>query len=159
MKILFLDFDGVLNRHGVRAEPPEWANPWPFKWIEDSLVRQLDPIIEHHPDVHIIISSTWRTMWELSDLKRILADGSEPVAKRVRDKTPDNARAHRGQEINDWFYESEMNPEEHRYAILDDDDDFEQEQMPYLIQTEGYAGLTEEDVDKVLTILKGGRLA
>ena len=70
MKVLFLDFDGVLHALGESAfdENFKWIhNPNLFQWIPI-----LDRILEPYPDVRIIVSSDWRCLLDDENLKHVL---------------------------------------------------------------------------------------
>lgn len=154
MKALFLDFDGVLNRHGVRAEVPKWASPWPNLWVEGKLIQRLEPIIEEHPALQIIVSSTWRRHFIPSELRTILEEHSVLVGRRFAGITPDlsnnNSRNYRGDEIEHWL---DAHPYIKNYAILDDDADMLDHQKKHFVQTSMATGITPSNVDQVIKIL------
>lgn len=157
MKVLFLDFDGVLNKHGVSPEKPQWAKSWPFKWIEAKLVHQLDSIIDEHPNLEIVVSSTWRKHFSLGELKSVLHDHSIEAGKRIIGVTPDHTgdmrtSANRGDEIQAWLDKQPKNLVK-TYAILDDDSGMLPAQQTHFVHINGYYGITEQDAQQVCQIL------
>jgi hypothetical protein len=69
MRVLFIDFDGVLHPAGV---PP--GTSLPFEWTE-VLATLLDPF----DDVRVVIHSSWREHFEPEELRHFLA----PLAARL----------------------------------------------------------------------------
>ena len=119
MKVLFLDFDGVLNseasfRYEKRRKTLDTAN-----MLSVVACSNLQYILEQDSDVKIVISSTWRLMHTIVELQNILnAYGIQ--AARVIGKTPAVLSRDRAHEINLWL---EDNPNVTQFAVLDDDSD------------------------------------
>lgn len=74
MSILFLDFDGVLRRKSS-----------PLYKLESDLVNNLEGVLRLAPDVKIVITSSWREVFGLSDLRRHF---SADIAERIEGLTP-----------------------------------------------------------------------
>jgi hypothetical protein len=133
MKIIFLDFDGVLN--SVRSAHAFGGYPWN---INPESIKQFDPIALttirnfcNDYDIKIVVSSTWRKSFSPEDLGKAL---DLPII----DKTPDfHMSRSRGLEIQSWFVN---NPGEYEYAIIDDDSDMLETQLTRFIQTDPYEG-------------------
>jgi len=68
---------------------------------------------------------------------------------RIIDKTPVLNEGTRGSEIAMWMQDKDIQS----FAILDDDDDFLPDQMPFLVKTDFDTGLTREHVEKAIEIL------
>jgi HAD domain in Swiss Army Knife RNA repair proteins len=119
MKIIFLDFDGVLNSEAsVRRERRRKAINIANKLSEISC-SNLQYILEQDAAVKIVISSTWRQLHTMQELKNILNSyGVDP--SRVIDKTPAVFSRDRAHEINLWL---EKHPNLTIGVILDDDND------------------------------------
>lgn len=81
MRLLFLDFDGVLH---PLDEAPEAKR---FCWLP-----LLENLLEEHPDVHIVIHSTWRYIYADDELRAFLG----PLGEQFAGSTP---RAPREQSI------------------------------------------------------------
>jgi hypothetical protein len=105
---LFLDFDGVLSPTTVEdsADAGEPVHTALFGWLP-VLVAVLKP----HPDVALVIHSTWRYTHDLDELRELLGS----LGGRVVGATP---RGPRYESILWWRH---MNPAFTDFRILDDD--------------------------------------
>lgn len=111
--LIFLDFDGVLNTYKTWGKfPREDA-------IEPELVERVKRLCEE-TDAEIVISSAWRTIYPLNELKRLLEKRGGLQPELVIGITPDwhGPFSQRGQEIGEWrgVNGREADP----YVILDD---------------------------------------
>lgn len=118
MKVILLDFDGVINSEAsFRYEQKRKV-----LHIADTLSAiaccNLQYVLEQDASVKIVISSAWRKFHTMQELKNILGSyGIDP--NRVIDKTPSVFSADRAHEINLWL---EENPHVTLAVILDDDE-------------------------------------
>jgi len=156
MKVIFLDFDGVITTPESHYElcPKKMAL---LKKIVDAT------------DAKIVISSSWRRT-NLEDTIKHITDTGNPFVKNnpfiLADKVVGithrmfgfihphkdrHCKIPRGVEINAWVFEHEMDIES--YVILDDDDDMLYIQRNRFIHTDGLQGLTDSDVDRAIDIL------
>ena len=134
MKILFLDMDGVLNseesfvaNHHAREEERFKRNDasvafakefcWPLGHISPPLVERLNKIVEN-THCKIVLSSSWRIICSIEELRGWLTQKGFVYADRLIDKTGQNSKDARGGEIQDWL---DAHPEVTKYVILDDD--------------------------------------
>lgn len=127
MKVIFLDFDGVLNSQGSfiyetarRKKHKEQGVSGPVnQTLCNVCTANFQRILDQYPDVKIVLSTTWRILFDIDWLKAKLAeyhvDGS-----RVIGKTPDLQWKSRGQEIQQWLDE---HPEVTHYVAIDDNAD------------------------------------
>lgn len=124
MKVIFLDFDGVLNSAAsfvyekrVRKARPETDDLGP---VNQTLCKvctsNFQHILDEVPDAKIVISSTWRQLFDLEWLEDKLAEYGID-SSRVIDKTPSMYGRERGREIESWL---EDHPEVTQFVILDD---------------------------------------
>ena len=167
MKVIFLDFDGVLNMG-------DYSNPWlgqarllegyadrdRFGLLFDAgCVGRLQRLVEA-TGAGIAISSAWRfagleamqEMWQTRALPGALL-GVIPPAIDIMD-TGRFGHLSRGHYIAQWL---EQHPAEH-YVILDDSSDFLPHQLPCLVRTEYEVGFSEGDLERALGVLgDGGR--
>jgi hypothetical protein len=123
MRVLFLDIDGVVNSRNTT----NFKELWPLDQHMAFMVGK----IQLDTDCKVVLSSSWRHH----------PDGVEVVRKRIvdiYDITP-SLSGHRGEEVKRWLSE---HPEVTRYAILDDESDFYNDQP--LFKTNFETGLTEE---------------
>lgn len=145
-KILFLDVDGVLNSHKTGGR---YA-------LKRPCLKRLEKIVKD-TGCEIVLSSTWRKdEYALKRLRRVLKYRDITI----NDVTPDFAGVNklvRGDEINEWMVLNWTREEWHtaKYAILDDDSDMLEHQLPHFFQTDGDYGLTDTIAYRVIYHLNG----
>lgn len=137
-KVLFLDIDGVLNN---AASMSEGVHIIPEKCL---MVRD----ICWRTGAKVVISSTWRVGRSLDELQQIFR--LMGLGGLIVDITPWHKTGPRGDEIDHWLKD---NTKTKQYAIVDDDGDMLEKQMPYFVKTEGIVGLTTFERDKLIDIL------
>lgn len=138
-KILFLDFDGVLNSHlslGVYHEH-----------LSGELVRRVNKIVKA-TNCDVVISSSWRCGNTPIELAHQLFNLGFTMAHKIVDETP-RTNSFRGEEIKDYL-DTQKN---YVYCILDDETDMREEQKPFFVKTDPEIGITENDVRKCIEIL------
>jgi hypothetical protein len=144
MKIIFLDYDGVLiNRESLRTTEAEYPPA-------DESIRLLNDLIKQ-TDAQIVVSSSWRIRRTLIELQEILEGWG--VDGTVLDKTPHYPEQDRGAEIQQWLDDRRKSKGDvEAFVILDDCRDMPT-LLDFLVQTEFETGLTREDAEKALQIL------
>jgi phosphoglycolate phosphatase-like HAD superfamily hydrolase len=146
VKVIFLDFDGVLvNRRSwyVRSGRTATADP--------PCVAALNRITDS-TNAQIVVSSTWRIGMTIVELRNLLHAWG--VTGAVLAKTPHMGfSVRRGSEIKAWIdmYEASRELVE-SFAILDDDDDMDAFSSS-LVQTDFEEGLTEVHAEKAIALL------
>ena len=155
MKILFLDFDGVLNAQDPAIplkRPPAWAKALQglYDWIHSKQVNILAESFEKVPDLSIVVTSAWRSTYTLLELQRILEDENPIFAGKVIDTTMFGWGI-RGEEIDRWL--RTCNEEFTHYANVDDINDMLPHQQHLFVQTNHRLGITKQDTDKLYEIL------
>jgi len=167
MKVLFLDFDGVLNSqqseifwHNKRDQSL-WENEMYKSWhgtLKEYIAHEFCPIamsnveelIRRVPDLKIVISSSWRHGETIETLKKILHP-SKLIADAIIDVTPYfRGDKPRGAEIQDWL---DRHTEVSHYVILDDDRDMLESQKDNFINTSPFHGFQYGDMLWALRIL------
>lgn len=138
-KIIFLDFDGVVDA---------FNEPQSLRCLSKKCVANLNVLLERS-EASIVITSTWRILHPLADLRQILVNAGLIFPERIIGITPKTG-VRRGFEIGLWLKD---HPEVEEFVILDDDSDMESF-MDKLVKTNSDAGLTEADVEKALEMLK-----
>ncbi len=157
-KIIFLDFDGVLNSQ-------LWYVSTKGNRERDDLDKEaigfLNNLIKK-TGAKVVVSSTWRLGRSIQELQDILnRNGFEG---EVIDKTKDlrygdgGAWSVRGNEIHCWLDENATKFgfsqfDFKHYVIFDDDSDMLYCQRNNFIQTDGYVGLTPTNTYKAEKIL------
>ena len=156
MKIVFLDFDGVMN-----SEQWFWRGgaPGGEQFDPESVVALNE--ITVRTGARIVVSSSWRHFHDDAALREILGRngvsglmiGSTPRLGRNEVGPPDcdfgERPAERGDEIEAWLDE---HPEVSSFVILDDDSDM-RGLLPRLVQTEWKVGLTLADARRAIELL------
>ncbi len=177
MKVIFLDFDGVLNsekwyvaRH-KNVDSSSISAQYPFYEIDPDAVAQLNRIIAE-ACAKVVVSSTWRLGRTPEQLTEILAH--HDFKGEIIDVTPNfYLKSHeyaipRGCEIEWWLKKKKFQrinwsvarqlecidaAEVKNYAILDDDSDMLYTQREHFVQTSWKNGLTAELADRCIEIL------
>lgn len=143
--ILFLDFDGVLNGTDYLRKLPRSVAVSYTADLDPACCARLQRILDA-TDADVVISSSWREMLSLDLIRQTIADAG--IKARVIDITP--IRPYRHQEIEAWL---EVYAHVKRWVALDD------VALPGLehnrVRTDERTGLTDEDVEKAIRILKG----
>lgn len=164
MKVIFLDFDGVINSHQSatfwhnKRDQQKWENEMYADWpgtIKEYIACEFCPIalsnveelIRRIPDAKIVVSSTWRMGETVETLQAILKP-SKLVADAVIGTTPvfrgrDGKSVLRGHEIKDWL---DRHPEVTHYVIIDDDRDMLPEQLDHFVNTSELHGFLYGDM-------------
>ena len=158
MKVIFLDFDGVITTYESR-----WC-------IEARKLELLEEIIKV-TGAKIVVTSSWKHGYsDVENFKKSLYD------KRLKKCSPlcydsieksfdifnhfieniyditDSRGSWRGDEIERWLDKHEEEVE--NYVILDDDSDFKEEQLFHFVETDSYEGLTEREVKLCISVLE-----
>lgn len=153
MKVIFLDFDGVITTSKSRYN------------LDISKVRLLGEIIEA-TDSKIVISSSWRhnTLEDTIDylskisnrvpfifpyLDKVIGITSRMYSFKLHQPST-HFRIPRGLEIDQYL---EEHPEIKRYIILDDDSDMLLSQKDFFVKTNSLKGLKKKDIKKAIKIL------
>lgn len=166
MKVIFLDFDGVLNsaasfllENRIRKENKIFDDLPP---VNQTLCKvctsNFRHILDEVPDAKIVLSTTWRNLFEMDWLKDKLFEYGIPK-DRVIDKTPDLRWVERGEEIDAWL---KNHPEVTKYVIIDDNFIGPPFQMPdeffgseTFVKTHWNTGLTLQKAVDAVKILGG----
>lgn len=148
-KIIFLDFDGVLNTEYYqnllylegKALQDEYGS-----YFDPEAVKQLKRIVDA-TRADIVVESSWkylgfeamREMWEEREMPGSVINITPTV---------DN---NKGMEIASWL--SANTTEGTKYVIIDDEYVILDPQQPHFILTNPYDGITEELADRAISIL------
>ncbi len=159
MKMLFLDFDGVLNSDKWFTLPEYHRGPLHDSWrhlhhIDPAGVARVNTIVDKSGAV-VIASTAWRVVYQVDQLNSMLK--LKGATFEIVDRTPEivpkkmSSYVPRGKEIQKFFDSIGGPPDE--FVILDDLNDM-LHLTPHLVRTNDYVGLTDADVEKALKILK-----
>jgi hypothetical protein len=146
MKIIFLDIDGVLNSgRFMHSNIDAFNEAYGVKHLDPMAIARLNKIIEA-TDAEVVISSTWRILSSVADMRGYLkAAGFTGV---VRGATP-RLGTRRGIEIQQWLDDHALIDS---MVILDDDSDMGH-LMPFLVKTDWNKGLQDEHIQLVVDML------
>ena len=141
---IFLDIDGVLNRHYEPASHPDVIQIERGNLLNRSLIDALNTLTEDTGAV-IIVSSAWRKKFD--NMATLLANAG--VTGRVGGITPSLGDYHlRGNEILAWIKENTERlgissySDFRQYIILDDSEDMLLWQAKHMVHLDGESGLT-----------------
>lgn len=149
MKIIFLDFDGVLNSAKYLADCENQGVV-----IDPSKLALLKQIIDA-TNARIVLSTSWREHWsktpaECDDIGRFIEQTFSFYGLQIFDKTP-VLRARREIQIRIWL---DQHPQVQNFVVLDDmllNADFME---GHFVKTSyHFDGLAEDDVQKAIEIL------
>lgn len=152
-KVLFLDFDGVLNRIGETRMDRRPV-------FEPDLILKLNLIVEL-TNCDIVITSTWRTHYSVRSLGRLLGNWGFLYPHKIIGKTPDLSTQEsasklwkatsRGAEICSWLVTNNYTG---NYVVVDDTADMDGV-WAHFVEINGAFGMTDEDVVDIVERLNG----
>ena len=154
IRIVFLDFDGVLNSVDYRSTRPPldpkfgWGTPEHEDWsLDKSAIRRLNKIVDA-TGAMVVVSSMWRLRRTRSDLQGILSRNG--FTGTVLWKTP--VIGTRGLEVKEYLRTTARKVES--FVIIDDDDDFDAFGLDRLVQTTSEYGLLDEHIEQCIAHLE-----
>ena len=151
MKVLFLDFDGVLNSHRWWSERTNHGTSEEHEF-DPKPCNMLKQMLEADSELHIVVSSSWRVGRSLDQLRDLLSAYVEP--SRLIGKTDEwMGKYERGFEIQKWLDENRSAFNVTSFAIVDDDSDMVH-LSPRHVKTSFGIGMQQEHVDKLTELLK-----
>ncbi len=158
MKVIFLDFDGVLNCDSTkdRIPHPLFPNMRVIGLDTDKVKRVCD--VAMATGAKVVISSTWREFYKLDDLRSLLKRygwsddveiiGVTPTDVRHRMSSLISTRSDRGDEIAAWLQQVPVKS----FVVIDDlmthfvDEDRQ-------VMTDGSEGFTSNDAVRAIEVL------
>lgn len=166
-KIIFLDFDGVLNTEHYQRLLSYQGKAWKDEYgalFDPEAVLQLRRIVEA-TNADIVIESSWKfygleamqEMWKERNLPGKILDitpssvsDSWLLTANLDDIDPALGLC-KGMEIASWL--SDNASKEARYVIIDDECVIMESQSPHFLLADPYNGITAEIADKAISIL------
>ena len=151
MKVIFLDFDGVLNSALYRDSVDNYHE----NFIDETRMPYLRRIVEETGAV-IVLSTTWKTHWDeedesvFEDTKKI-NDIFAKFGLKIHSKT-ENCNDNRNLEISLWLCSNAVE----NYVILDDlDFHWSEKNRKHFVKTDdSQQGLDEKTTNQAIKILK-----
>ena len=144
-KFIFLDIDGVLNSTASAIALggfPHNFSPAHKRWFDKvalGLVKRAVLV----SGAKVVISSTWRRHFTIEEF-------TKGLGFKVIGKTGYSYSGFRGKEVAEWL-EEHAKPED-RYVIIDDDRDFNSDQLERCVFTNHSDGFKLEHAHKVLEL-------
>jgi len=137
---IFLDIDGVL--HPQKADYD----------FDKNCISALAAALEKIDNPKILISSSWREMYSLDEIK----DRISPLARYVLDVTP--ITEHRADDILKWLEENADSDD--IWIALDDESRpfIERDIQNHLLEIDGDTGFTENDTEQLLELIESMRI-
>ena len=149
-KIIFLDFDGVLNTEHYQGLLQYQGKPWQDEYgafFDPKAVKQLKRIIDA-TDADIVVESSWKYLG-LDAMKELWEVRNLPGT--IIDITPSLLGKNKGVEIASWL--SKYAKQDIRYVIIDDEYVILDSQLPHFILANPYEGITEEQANRAIYML------
>ena len=155
MKVIFLDFDGVITTP---------KSKWNISWEHVKRVKK----ICDETDAKLVISSSWQRYAGTKNETReervenwlngiLMKDSRGRIRKFFADYTYDmSGRFYgeygnvRGSDIKSWLT---RHPEVENYVILDDEDDMLDEQLYHFVSTDWVFGIQDREVTLAIEVL------
>jgi hypothetical protein len=163
MKIIFLDFDGVINSDeymesdSFKEETKDYpeSQVWLIEMhfhLDPKAIALINQLIKR-TGAKVVASTTWRLHYSLEEMNKFLARRGAQFS--IIDVTPRldaglSIPIYRGDEINAFLYHTPLSVD--RFVILDDRDDMT-DIKDRLVRVNPRIGLTQEDVEKAVKIL------
>lgn len=153
-KIIFLDFDGVMDTLRYFNILESKGLPICDKYgsiFDPECVENLRHIIDV-TNASIVVSSSWKYFMPLQELKEMW--NKRQLPGNIIGMTPFDPRNHRGYEIEAWL---DMQAQEPDYVIIDDMEanEFNENHISHLAIAHPQNGLDKPTADKAIRILKG----
>ena len=153
MKIIFLDFDGVMDTayydHMLSKQGLPGNDPYGTVF-DPNCVHNLRRIIDN-TGADIVVSSSWKHFMTYKEFLEMWDARGLPGF--VTDVTPiPDMRKNRGDEIDAWLNECNV---ECQYVIIDDLDgsNFNEHQIPRLLVVNPFFGLDEDTAERAIYLL------
>lgn len=149
MKVVFLDFDGVLNSAEFMRR-----DPGPFDRLDPLAVARLGSIVARS-GARIVVTSSWRLSRSMRTIEGLLA--AHGFSEGIESCTPDLSGAifmadwslTRSTEILTWLSCAPVPVE--RFVVLDDGD--LEDLTPHQVRTTFERGLLDEHVEQAIAML------
>lgn len=146
MKVIFLDFDGVIN-----------STTWLMKVdghtsrdkVSEEMVQRVSRIVDE-TGAKVVVSSTWRKLHNLEELQEILDENGFTGEVIDRTEIESDVGVERGELIQKWL---DQHTYVENFVVLDDVDEMSVIPDEKFIHTKTSEGLTDEQADRAIEVL------
>ena len=146
MKILFLDCDGVINHNAWYRSQAYYDNDFLDPDIDPKVIERLNKLT-NSKNVKIVISSSWKIASGcIERLRRVGLDNVIDITPNLIFSVPIEKYC-RGMEIDAYL---NAHSEVEKYLIIDDMNDFFDEQQRYFLLIDYQVGFTDDDLEYCL---------
>lgn len=151
-RVIFLDIDGVLNSREWFAKRGSFDGR-ELDQIDPDAVARVQRIVDA-TDARIVVSSTWRLLHSLVDLRGWLQ--IKGLRGRIIGKTPEGSKHgyERGYEIHEWLTRAGLYPRKPSGIVILDDDSDMVHLAPWHVETSFTTGITDADVERAIATLQ-----
>lgn len=141
MKIIFLDFDGVLNRFSPYSKDQDCD-------LEKEAIGLLNELLMT-TGANVVISSSWRMYIPMSKILELMRSVGFKYSERIIGFTPILINRQRGDEIRLWLHQVSG---VESFVILDDTDNMGN-LFPRFVKTNSDFGLERRHIEKAKELL------
>lgn len=158
MKVVFLDFDGVLNHVDYmlgqsRDGPKPLSLDWWAAGLDPTRVELVNELLDR-TGAKVVVSSSWRVSRDVRWLQAVLEKAG--FTGEVIDKTARCYGVARWEEIAGWITAHHaLHTRDPIEAFVIFDDDHDAEIAGHFIRTDATTGLTSADVEVAVQVLAG----
>lgn len=146
LRVVFTDFDGVLNNAKTSARYRHPKRPGGIMMgIDPANVAVFNQLLSALP-LKVVVTSSWRWTHTLEELRAILSGAG--IRGEVLGKTGTDYPGNRGKEIQAWI---DKNGPVDSFVVLDDSEDMGM-LTPRLVRTTPATGLQEKHVGAALKL-------
>jgi len=147
---VFLDIDGVLVKEDITPIEDIALLEADYGKFDPICLQEFEKVIRQHPEIKIVISSAWREVFSLEEIKSRF---SNDIAARIVGVTPQAQfvkKFFRHQEILDYL--NENNATEEPWIVVDDFAEHFPPGIP-LVVTNRYRGFDRSSAQKLAAII------
>ena len=159
-RVIFLDFDGVLNTGKYQNQLKINGGKRVGPLFDPESVRNLKTILDAVPDALLVITSSWKDAYGPNMVRSLWKERGLPgkihsMTRACMDFFPDLESGEmpplKGPEVKQWLEEHDTKG--CKYVILDDMQDFLPKQQSHLVLIDANVGLTADVAIKAIGIL------
>ncbi len=147
---IFLDIDGVLVKEDITPIEDIAVLEADYGKFDPPCLQKFENVIRQHPEIKIVISSAWRELFSLEEIKSRF---SNDIAAKIIAVTPQAKfvkKFFRYQEILDYL--NKNNAAEEPWIAIDDFAEHFPSEAPVVV-TNRYRGFDQDSAEKLATMI------